>query len=70
MPDDDRPDTRPHVREAAQRPLRERGYAASTVREPVEGAAPLVGRLVRLSRISVPLGAGDEVLGVVRAARA
>ena len=36
----------------------------------IEGAAPLVGRLVRLSRLPVLRGAADDVLALVRAVRA
>jgi AcrR family transcriptional regulator len=36
----------------------------------VEGIAPLIGRLVRLSRLPVLRGAADEVLSLVRAVRA
>ena len=36
----------------------------------VEGIAPLIGRLVRLSRLPVVRGAADDVLALVRAVRA
>ncbi len=36
----------------------------------VEGVAPLIGRLVRLSRLPVLRGAADDVLALVRAVRA
>ncbi|MEZ0448977.1 TetR/AcrR family transcriptional regulator [Cellulomonas sp. ICMP 17802] len=36
----------------------------------VEGIAPLIGRLVRLSRLPVLRGAADDVLALVRAVRA
>jgi AcrR family transcriptional regulator len=43
---------------------------ARRTRALAEGAAPLVGRLVRLGRLPVLRGAVDDLLGLVRAARA
>ncbi|GIG22314.1 TetR family transcriptional regulator [Cellulomonas chitinilytica] len=43
---------------------------ARRTRALVEGAAPLVGRLVRLSRLPVLRGAVDDLLGLVRTVRA
>ena len=36
----------------------------------VEGVAPLIGRLVRLSRLPVLRGASEDVLALVRAVKA
>ncbi|MBO0922380.1 hypothetical protein J1G42_16280 [Cellulomonas sp. zg-ZUI222] len=67
-------ETRELIRSTALRLFRERGHDDSEgsrrTRALIDGAAPVVGRLVPLARLPVVPGAAQDVLRLVAAARA